>query len=137
MDLKITDQVTPKDTEEIFQNLLEYNLARIEDRNPRKLGVFREDASGRKLAGLIGETHGRWLSVQYLWVDEALRRSGVGSAFLRRAEEEARARGCRYAFVDTFDFQAPEFYRGHGYREVFTLEEYPVTGKRHYYTKEL
>ena len=27
--------------------------------------------------------------------------------------------------------------KSHGYREVFTLEEYPYTGKRHYYTKKL
>ena len=46
-------------------------------------------------------------------------------------------RGCKYAFVDTFSFQAPAFYEKHGYREVFTLEDYPYTEKRHYYTKDL
>lgn len=45
--------------------------------------------------------------------------------------------GCKYAFVDTFSFQAPAFYEKHGYREVFTLEDYPYTEKRHYYTKAL
>ena len=53
------------------------------------------------------------------------------------AENEARQRGCKYAFVDTFSFQAPAFYKKHGYREVFTLEDYPYTEKRHYYTKAL
>ena len=38
----------------------------------------------------------------------------------------------RYVFVDTFDFQAPEFYLKHGYKQVFELSEYPKTGKRHY-----
>ena len=56
---------------------------------------------------------------------------------LEAAEAEARKRGCKYAFVDTFSFQAPTFYKNHGYREVFTLEEYPYIGKRHYYTKKL
>lgn len=46
-------------------------------------------------------------------------------------------RGCKYAFVDTFSFQAPAFYEKHGYREVFTLEDYPYTEKRYYYTKDL
>ncbi len=45
--------------------------------------------------------------------------------------------GARYVFVDTFDFQAPEFYMKHGYKQVFELSEYPKTGIRHYYTKEL
>ena len=39
--------------------------------------------------------------------------------------------------VDTFSFQAPEFYKKHGYIEAFALKEYPYTGKRYYYTKEL
>ena len=37
----------------------------------------------------------------------------------------------------TCDFQAPEFYVKHGYKQVFELSEYPKTGKRHYYKKEL
>ena len=53
------------------------------------------------------------------------------------AENEAKLRGARYVFVDTFDFQAPEFYLKHGYEQVFELSEYPKTGKRHYYKKEL
>ena len=52
-------------------------------------------------------------------------------------QRTARQRGGKYVFLDTFSFQAPEFYKKHGYKEVFTLENYPVTGKRHYYTKEL
>ena len=45
--------------------------------------------------------------------------------------------GIHQIFVDTFDFQAPEFYLKHGYKQVFELSEYPKTGKRHYYKKEL
>ena len=39
--------------------------------------------------------------------------------------------------MDTFSFQAPAFYKKHDYREVFTLEEYPYTGRRHYYTAKM
>lgn len=89
------------------------------------------------LAGLTGETFGNWLCIQFLFVSEQFRVKGIRSKLLEAAKKEAMRRGCKYAFVDTFSFQALAFYKKHGYREVFSLEEYPYTGKRHYFTKEL
>lgn len=56
---------------------------------------------------------------------------------MKQAEATAKERGCKYSFLDTFSFQAPLFYKKHGYKEVFTLENYPITGKRYYFTKNL
>jgi ribosomal protein S18 acetylase RimI-like enzyme len=97
MNFKITDKIKKQDEEIIYQGLSDYNLARIEDRNPRDLGICLQDET----------------------------------------EETAKERGCKYAFLDTFSFQAPAFYEKHGYRNVFALEEYPVTGKCYYFTKTL
>lgn len=137
MKFRITGNGCERDIAEIHQMLKEYNLSRREKSEDVPLGVFYEDENGCKLAGLTGETFGNWLCIKYLFVSERLRGQGIGSGLLEAAEKEAVGRGCRFAFVDTFSFQAPEFYMKHGYREVFTLEEYPYTGKRHYYTKEL
>lgn len=137
MDFRMTDDVRESDRQEIFRGLLEYNLSKIEDRHPRELGIYWEDPEGRKQAGLIGSTHGNWLTVQYLWVAAESRGRGVGSSLLRQAEAEALQRGCKYAFLDTFGFQAPDFYRKYGYAEAFVLNEYPVSGKRYYFTKAL
>ena len=86
---------------------------------------------------MTGETFGNWLCIWFLFVGEAFRGQGLGSRLLEAAENEFRQCGCKYAFVDTFSYQAPAFYEKHGYREVFTLEDYPYTEKRHYYTKAL
>lgn len=137
MNFEITDIIKDQDREAIFQGLLEYNLARIEDKNPKDLGIYFQDETGKKLAGLIGDTHGNWLTVKYLWVSEELRRKSIGSQILKQAEETAKERGCKYVFLDTFSFQAPVFYKKHGYKEVFALEEYPVVGKRYYFTKTI
>ena len=137
MNFEITDIIKEQDRETIFQGLLEYNLARIEDKNPKDLGIYFQDETGRNLAGLIGDTHGNWLTVKYLWVSEELRGKSIGSQILKQAEETAKERGCKYVFLDTFSFQAPVFYKKYGYKEVFALEEYPVTGKRYYFTKTL
>lgn len=137
MTLEITDQIQEQDQKAIFSGLLEYNLARIEDQHPQDLGIYLRNESGEITAGLIGSTHGNWLSVKYLWVSETLRGQRIGSQLLEAAEQTARERGCKYSFLDTFSFQAPEFYQKHGYREVFALEHYPISGKRFYFTKTL
>ena len=137
MNFRITDDGNERDVNEIHEMLKEYNLSHREASKNVPIGVFLEDEVGRKLAGLTGETFGNWLCIKFLFVSKQLRGQGTGSRLLNAAESEARRRGCKYAFVDTFSFQAPEFYKKHGYQEVFVLEEYPYTGKRHYYTKEL
>ena len=136
MSIRITNDGNERDEKEIFEMLLDYNLRYLEKSESEPIGVFYEE-DNKKLAGLTGETFGNWLCVKYLFVSEELRGRGMGSELLKAAEDEAVKRGCRYAFVDTFSFQAPGFYIKNGYKEVFVLENYPCTGKRHYYTKEL
>ena len=134
---RITCDGDARDVHEIHELLKEYNFRHREASQSVPVGVFLEDETGQKLAGLTGETFGNWLCIQYLFVREQLRGRRIGSNLLEAAEAEAEKRGCKYAFVDTFSFQTPAFYKNRGYREVFTLEEYPYTGKRHYYIKNL
>ena len=79
--------------------------------------------------------------IKYLWVKEYLRGQGTGKKLLWEAEKEAEKRNCKYVFLDTFSFQAPDFYKKYGYQQgyqqQFALENYPLTGKRYYYTKSL
>ena len=137
MDYTVTDEPKREDEEALFNNLKEFNLAHIELDVVQKLAVFQYDENGTLVAGLSAKTHGNWLSVSYLWIAEKARGKGLGSKMLKDAEDEAVKRGCRFAFLDTFSFQAKDFYLKMGYQEVFTLEHYPVTGKRHYFTKPL
>lgn len=137
MPYRITTACSQAEEEEIHRELKKYNLSKRETSENVPLGVFLEDEQGRKKAGLTGEIFGNWLCIHYLWVSEEWRGQGIGSRLLARAEAEAVAKGAKYAFVDTFDFQAPDFYRRHRYQEVFRLTDYPYTGSRFYYTKGL
>ena len=137
MNFDITDHIEENSQREIFEGLLSYNLEHLEDKNPKDLGIYLKDETGKIIAGLIGNTHGYWLTVKFLWVGDDLRGNNIGSKILQQAEKTAKERGCRYAFLDTFSFQAPEFYRKHGYQDAFVLEEYPISGKRYYFTKNL
>ncbi|MFD7994468.1 N-acetyltransferase [Streptomyces mexicanus] len=90
------------------------------------LHVWATDPSGALAGGLVGHTWANWLHVAYLWVDAPLRGAGLGSRLLRRAERIARdRRACTGARLETWDFQAPDFYRRHGYKVVCAIPDYP------------
>ena len=114
-----------------------YNRSKREAAESEPLNLYVEDDSGELMAGLVAETFGNWLEIEYLFVKEDLRGQGIGSKLLQQAESEAKKRNCRYVFVNTYQFQAPAFYQKRGYKEVFTLKDYPYTGQRHYYQKDL
>ncbi|MGW0626538.1 GNAT family N-acetyltransferase [Streptomyces sp. NPDC001984] len=102
------------------------------------LHVWASDSTGELAGGLVGHTWTTWLHVTYLWVDDRHRGSGLGSRLLATAEHVARTeRACRSARVETWDFQAPEFYRKQGYEVVCVIPDYPPGIKEYTLTKRL
>lgn len=70
------------------------------------------------VGGLFGETQSAWLRLSILSVQPEWRSRGLGTALLAEAERQAIARGCKYAYVDTMEYQAPSFYLAHGFTKV-------------------
>ncbi|MEK9524099.1 GNAT family N-acetyltransferase [Streptomyces venezuelae] len=83
-----------------------------------ELSVKAVDEDGALVGGLTGWTWSGLFGIDMLWVREESRKDGWGSRLLRAAEDEARRRGCDRATVSSFTFQAPDFYRRHGYVET-------------------
>ena len=54
------------------------------------------------VGGVIGDTHLGWLFVQWFWIDEKYRGKGFGTRLLTTAEEEARKRGAKNVYLDTW-----------------------------------
>ncbi|MFF4834611.1 GNAT family N-acetyltransferase [Streptomyces sp. NPDC001315] len=100
--------------------------------------VWASDDTGELAGGLVGHTWTTWLHVTYLWVDERHRGAGLGSRLLARAERIARdQRDCRGSRVETWDFQAPGFYRKRGYEVVCVIPDYPPGITEYTLTKRL
>ncbi|MDF7657807.1 GNAT family N-acetyltransferase [Erwiniaceae bacterium L1_54_6] len=137
MQLQVTERVTHQDLDEVRLGLNAFNSRFINIDELKAIGVFVTDTDGKKLAGLTGSTSGNWLRIDMLWVSDTLRGQGVGSKLILAAEEEARARGCCYAQVDTASFQARPFYEKLGYTLRFSLDNYPRHHQRHYLSKTL
>ncbi|MFF7856591.1 GNAT family N-acetyltransferase [Streptomyces sp. NPDC007904] len=107
------------------------------DERESPLHVWASDANGDLAGGLVGHTWTTWLHVTYLWVDGRHRGAGLGSRLLAEAERVAVDRGCRASRLETWDFQAPEFYRKHGYDVVCVIPDYPPGVTEYTLTKRL
>jgi len=72
--------------------------------------------------GLRGYVFLYWLHIDVLWVDEAARTAGLGSELLEQAETKAKSLGAHSAKLDTFEWQAPDFYAKRGYQEFGRID---------------
>lgn len=127
-DLRLTveENPAPGDVERLDDGIYAYNAEQTGQRDGRLLGIFLRDADGRVVGGAFANTWCGCLEVKLLWIDESLRRGGHGTRLLRAAEQEALARGCHTAMLDTYTFQAPAFYQKLGY-EVYAVIDDPQT----------
>lgn len=101
------------------------------------IAVFARDPAGQLIGGIYALLNWNWLDVSLLWVAEAHRGRGLGSKLLLELETAARDRGCRRAHVDTFSYQARDFYERHGYQIFACLPDYPPGHERIYLEKRL
>jgi GNAT superfamily N-acetyltransferase len=97
--------------------------------------LFARDGSGKVQGGLRGRTVWGWCFVEVLAVAENLRGQGIGAQLLARAEAVARERGCVGLYLTTVTFQAPEFYKKHGYTQFAQLADYPPGFTHHWFAK--
>ena len=123
--LSVEDKPPPADRNAIERALTAFNRPFLHDPLWARVGVFVRDNAGKVQAGLDCEIYARWLFVRSLWVHADLRRRGIGSRLLATAERRAIECGCHSAWLDTFSFQAPEFYKKLGYAPFGTIEVPP------------
>jgi GNAT superfamily N-acetyltransferase len=114
-----------------------YNTQHAGDDHAKRLCYVLRGANQQVIGGIIGVTYWNWLYIELLFIPEALRSKGYGRQLMQQAEEEARQRGAQHAYLDTFSFQAPEFYAKLGYRVFGELADFPLGQTRYFMTKEL
>ncbi len=89
--------------------------------NAHNVHLQATDQNGTLLGGLTGYSQLGWMFIQYLALAPEARGKGVGKALMQRVEEIARERGLSGIWVDTYEFQAPEFYPRLGFTEYGRL----------------
>jgi GNAT superfamily N-acetyltransferase len=136
INFEIHDRTGSDDAKFIAARLNQFN-------DPLRVDVWKEltitakDPEGTIIAGLNGSTNWGWLFVRLLWVNDGARGKNLGTQLLKQAEAEARARGCHSSWLDTFSFQAREFYLKQGYEVFGVLDDFPKGQQRFFFKKKL
>ena len=114
-----------------------YNNQQAGDVHAQRL-CYVVQADDQEIAGgVIAAIYWDWLYIDLMWIKDELRGRGYGHRLLNSVEEEARKRGARKVYLDTFSFQAPDFYRDHGYEVFGELTEFPRGHRRYFFKKAL
>lgn len=127
-------QSAEEQKEYIHKRLQEYNARFMQDFADFS---FHVEENGVIVAGIVAESVGDTVEVEFLFVDETCRGRGLGKALLERVETAARERGMRRVLLNTYSFQAPGFYQKMGYQEMLKLEPAFDTVSQSYFLKEL
>ena len=133
--------VESSDTEQewVVEQLVNYNrqFVPVNDDNYNTPLNFNIKIDDTIVAGINAVLMARSVMfVSILWVDEKHRGNHYGSTLLNHVETKAKKLGAKLIYLDTIDFQAPEFYRKYGYKEFGELENYIVSGRRKFFMKK-
>ena len=117
--------------------IADYNTQQAGDDEGKNLCFVLRSPDQEIIGGVIGATYWNWLYINLMWIKEEFRGRGFGHQLLTLAEQEARQRGAEYAYLDTFSFQAPDFYKKHGYEVFGELNDFPPGHRRYFLSKQL
>ena len=135
----IADAPAEADRADVLAALVHYNdsvVGRAAGYQPLAI-LIKDPDTQATIGGLWGRSSYDWLFVEYFAIPARFRGQDLGSKILAQAEDMARSRGCIGVWLDTYSFQAPEFYKKQGYEIFGTVHDYPKGSARHYLKKKL
>ncbi|MGF2615881.1 GNAT family N-acetyltransferase [Rossellomorea vietnamensis] len=89
------------------------------------------------IGGITGTLFWGHCHIDFLWVAQNCRKQGFGKELIRKMENLAKDKGCYLIVLDTFSFQAPEFYRRLGYKVIGKVEDFPKGERQFFLEKRL
>ena len=135
--LNLTTEIADEVRAAIVAQVVEYNNSHAGPGNGCALFVLLRNDKNEVVGGLLGATSRGWLFIDFLVVPASHRKLGIGSMMMKAAENEAIARGCKDAWLNTFEFQARGFYEKLGYECFGELPNYPIGYTRYFMKRSL
>ncbi|MEJ8848940.1 GNAT family N-acetyltransferase [Variovorax rhizosphaerae] len=109
----------------VGRQLREFNYGFVgEYPEQRSIRLNAKDGGGKVVGGVRAYVFLYWLQIDVLWVAEGARGQGLGTRLLSQAEARAMELGARNVKLETFEWQARDFYLKQGYEEFARIDHY-------------
>jgi len=126
------------DIKKIYDGLVDFNESYFPNFEEKSFACFINDNENKVVGGLSGKITYNNMLIDYFWLPKSYRSSGVGTRIINQAIKEAITLKLRYINLDTYTFQAPDFYLKMGFVEVGRFKDYPKIGTdKVFYQKKL
>ncbi|ENJ9655117.1 GNAT family N-acetyltransferase [Clostridium botulinum] len=137
----IRESSSEQEADLIVDRIVEYNLSKVTGKQEVPLLWINrviEDTNGEIIAGILSNMY-CWncIYIDALWVKEGYRKDKLGTKLLKEIEKIAKEKDCHLIHLDTFDFQAKDFYIRHGYEIFGVLDQCPENHKRYFMKKNI
>ncbi|HGY1009650.1 TPA: GNAT family N-acetyltransferase [Aeromonas salmonicida] len=125
--MRLTPPLPPQDEEldALRIGLSGYNTDKAGTHPRERIASFIKDEQGKVLGGIVADIKWGWLHVDWLWIDEGIRKDGWGARLLATMEQYASDKGITKAHMETTSFQALPFYQKQGYTVFGELPDMP------------
>lgn len=140
MNIKVADTIEQKSYDKISELLFEYNLSKtkeFQNEINKPIEIIIRDDQNEIIGGLYGRSIWGTLEINKCVVIPQNRNEGIGRKLIIEAENEAKNRNCRFISLNTFSFQAPEFYDKLGFEKIGTESDFPKGFEKYYYRKKI
>lgn len=126
----------PNNDQIIREGIVNFNAQTLGECSGQ-FSIYLKDENSIIRGGAVVWVHKESIYVDILWIEESLRGQGYGTKLLQAAEEEGKKRGCKYSTVDTYSFQAEEFYLKNEYQIIGEVRNYLFHHTKIFFRKEL
>ncbi|WP_100610660.1 GNAT family N-acetyltransferase [Confluentibacter lentus] len=140
MNIKVTDKIDQESYDKIVELLIDYNSSKTQqhvNEINKPIEIIARNTKNEIIGGLYGRSLWGTLEIKTLVVKAENRNEGIGQKLINEAEKEAKKRNCRFISLDTFSFQAPNFYEKCGFVKIGTETDFPKGFEKYYYRKKI
>lgn len=124
----------------IVKEINRFNFSKVPALSPdwTALEFIAKNEDGQEIGGILGGIDCYLgLEINILWVHHNYRKKGLGSQLLKHMENIAINNGATVSVLNTFDFQAEDFYLKNGYQVFGRIIDHPRGHSRIYFKKNL